>query len=354
MRITSQLSKQRRRAMLSASLCFAASVAHPADAQTPAAQVGTFLEFTNAPAPGKPLTEMPHLRMGVDGALVSAVMDTGSTGVVISATSIPNIDKLPSLGPGEITYSSSGRIMNGHWVVTPLVVAGRSGMVRTRPIAVLAVESISCTATARRCTPEQRPTHVAMLGIGFGRAHDKQPGGTPDHNPLLNLATGGPRSYVITRHGITIGAGREGFTTVKLSRDATTRGDWATPPACIAIDDGPASCGTVLVDTGITGMFLTLPSERLPAGAAEAKTLPAGTTIRIALVSGGGAAVRIDHVVRVGDGGDDAAPSSVILAGIGKRPTFVNTGAHLLNRFDYLYDADAGVIGYRPAAPSGQ
>lgn len=317
-------------------------------AQPAAAQSATFLEFTNAPAPGKPLTEVPHLRMGVDGSLVSAVMDTGSTGVVISATSIPDIDKLPSLGPGEITYSSSGRIMNGHWVVTPLVIAGRSGIVRTRPIAVLAVDSIGCTATARRCTPEQRPTHVAMLGIGFGRAHDRQPGGTPDHNPLLNLAGGGARSYVITRRGITIGAGHEGFTTVKLSHDATTAGDWATPPACIALDDGPASCGTVLVDTGITGMFLTLPPERLPAGAAEAKTLPAGTTIRIALVPGSDAA-RIDHVVPVGDGGDDAAPSSLILSGIGKRPTFVNTGAHLLNRFDYLYDADAGVVGYRPA-----
>src|SRR3569832_1919 len=174
-------------------------------AQMPARQPATFLEFTNAPAPGKPLTEVPHLRMGVNGSLVSAVMDTGSTGVVISATSIPDIDKLPSLGPGEITYSSSGRIMNGHWVVPPLVIAGRSGMVRTRALAVLAVESISCTAPARRCAPEQHPTHVALLGIGFGRAHDKQPNSTPDHNPLLNLATGGPRSYVITLRGITIG-----------------------------------------------------------------------------------------------------------------------------------------------------
>ena len=318
------------------------------DGQAAPEKPGILLEFTNAPAPGQPLTEVPHLRMGVGGALVSAVMDTGSTGVVISATSIPNIDRLPSLGPGEITYSSSGRIMNGHWVVTPLVIAGRSGMVRTRPIAVLAVDSISCTATARRCAPEQRPTHVAMLGIGFGRAHDKQPGGTPEHNPLLNLASGGARNYVITRHGITIGAGREGFNTVKLDRDATTPGDWATPPACIALDDGPASCGTVLVDTGITGMFLTLPPARLPAGAEEAKTLPAGTRIRIALVPGS-AAARAEHVVQVGNGADDAAPSVLILAGVGKRPTFVNTGAHLLNRFDYLYDADAGLVGYRRA-----
>jgi len=325
----------------------AVSAVGQSDAQLP--QTGTFLEFLNAPIAGNPLNEVPHLRMGVEGALVSAVMDTGSTGVVISATSLPNIDRLPSLGPGEITYSSSGRIMNGHWVVTPLVIAGRSGMVRTKPIAVLAVDSISCTATARRCTPEQRPTHVAMLGIGFGRQHDRQPGGTPEHNPLLNLASGGRHSYVITRRGIAIGAGNTGFATVQLTRNATP-GDWATPPACIALNDGPASCGTVLVDTGITGMFLTLPPERLPAGSAEAKTLPAGTTIAIALVPAGKGVAPVSHVVRV-DGGDAAAPSTVTLSGIGRRPTFVNTGAHLLNAFDYLYDADAGLVGYRPAAP---
>jgi hypothetical protein len=314
-------------------------------------QSGTFLEFTNAPAPSQPLTEVPHLRIGVDGSLVSAVMDTGSTGVVISATSIPHLDQLKSLGPGVIIYSSSGRIMNGRWVVTPLVIAGRNAEIRTRPIAVLAVDSITCTATARRCTAQDHPTHVAMLGIGFGREHDRQPGGTPDHNPLLNLATDTPHSYVITRRGIAIGAARDGFTTVPLARD-TAHGDWSAPPACIVLNDGPASCGTVLVDTGITGMFLTLPPERLPAGSAEAKTLPAGTRIAIALAPGGKGGAPISHVVRVDDGTDAAAPATVTLSGIGKRPTFVNTGAHLLNRFDYLYDADAGVVGYRPAAPT--
>jgi hypothetical protein len=97
----------------------------PNFAQPAPAQNGIFLEFQNAPAPGKPLNEVPHLSVGVEGALVSAVMDTGSTGVVLSATSIPHVDKLPSLGPGSITYSSSGRIMTGNWVVTPLVIAGR-------------------------------------------------------------------------------------------------------------------------------------------------------------------------------------------------------------------------------------
>jgi hypothetical protein len=52
------------------------------------------------------------------------MMDTGSTGVVVSADKIPNIDRLQSLGPGKLTYSSSGRIMTGQWVVTPMTITG--------------------------------------------------------------------------------------------------------------------------------------------------------------------------------------------------------------------------------------
>lgn len=147
---------------------------------------------------------------------------------MISPTSIHDIDKLPSLGPGEIAYSSSGRIINGHWVEMPLVIAGRSGMVCTKAIAVLTADSSSCTATARRSVPEQHPTHVVMFGICFGRAHDKQPGGAPDHNLLLNLASGGQRSYVM-RRGTAIGAGYECLTTARL--DATTPGDLADTTA---------------------------------------------------------------------------------------------------------------------------
>ena len=41
------------------------------------------------------------------------------------------------------------------------------------------------------------------------------------------------------------------------------------------------------------------------------------------------------------------APARVTLVGRGDRPTFVNTGVHLFNGFDYLFDADKGIVGYR-------
>jgi hypothetical protein len=40
-------------------------------------------------------------------------------------------------------------------------------------------------------------------------------------------------------------------------------------------------------------------------------------------------------------------PSRLTLVGRGDRPTFVNTSVHLFNGFDYLFDADTGIVGYR-------
>jgi predicted aspartyl protease len=304
------------------------------------------LEFLNAPAADAPLVDVPRLAIGIGGRMHQAVVDTGSTGVVLSASGIPDIDHLPSQGPGTITYSSSGRIMLGRWVVTPIVIAGRRGRIVTRPIPILAVDAIACTATARRCTPEAHPTHVAMLGIGFGREHDRQPGGTPERNPLLNVAApaGLPRSYVLSRRGIRVGATRDGFVTVELARDSADR-DWSAPAACIAVERTTPACGTILVDTGVTGMFLTVPADRLPDGS-DGRTVPPATSITIDLAPAtpGG----IAYTIRADDPHDAASPSAIVLAGVGKRAPFVNTGAHFLNRFDYLYDADAGLVGYRP------
>jgi hypothetical protein len=50
----------------------------------------------------------------------------------------------------------------------------------------------------------------------------------------------------------------------------------------------------------------------------------------------------------VGDTANALAPSAVTLSGIGIRSTFVNTSFHLLNGFDYLFDADGGWVGFRP------
>src|SRR4029450_12764904 len=130
------------------------------------------------------------------------------------------IDRLPSLGPGKLTYSSSGRIMTGRWVVTPITIAGADGAsATTAPMPVLAVSRIECTATARRCMPNESPRGVSMLGIGFGRPsstelNDDQAQGRINKNAFLNIAAiNGDgsnvaplrRGYIVTRQGVHIG-----------------------------------------------------------------------------------------------------------------------------------------------------
>jgi hypothetical protein len=59
--------------------------------------------------------------------------------------------------------------------------------VTTAPIPVLAVTQVQCIEGARRCTANEAPHGISMMGIGFGRRHDHQAQGAPDKNPFLNI-----------------------------------------------------------------------------------------------------------------------------------------------------------------------
>ena len=317
---------------------------------------GIFLPFLDAPAPGQPLTSSPTLMMSFGGAAHRAVMDTGSTGIVVSAQHIPDWESLPTLGSTELTYSSSGRIMRGRWVVTPVSVTGANGAAfTTPPIAVLAVTAIDCLPRARDCEPEAAPGHVAMLGIGFARQGDHQEASGPDHNPFLAItpASATRRGYVVTREGVRVGLGGSGrhadFVTVPLERSARFN-DWSAPLACIAVAGRAPACGTVLMDTGVPGAFLTVPADRV-AGLSAAHDdgggrLREGTRVEVQL--GRAAIAGVGYTFTVGDASEPMTPRNVTLVHPGERPTFINTSFHFLNGFDYLYDAERGVVGYRP------
>jgi hypothetical protein len=340
-------------------------VASPGGAQPPDKPDGpsAFLRFLNRRESGGDLQKPPHLGLSFGGRQVRAVMDTGSTGIVVSATSIPDVDRLPNRGPRRLTYTSSGRIMQGDWVVTRVTIAGANGASVTTSIPVLAVRSIDCLGNARNCTPRGDPRRVAMMGVGFGRGGNREGPPGSDKNPFLNLAGDGSgglrRGYIVSRAGVQVGLTGadpgDGYVTVQLPWD-DQRKDWSGAPACIAINDQtPAACGTVLPDTGVTGMFLALPPSETQASAGLSATdrrLPPGSKVTISLAPGTsapGTSARgiASYSFRVGDVADPLSPSRVTLVGRGDRPTFVNTSVHLFNGFDYLFDADKGIVGYK-------
>ncbi len=245
-------------------------------------------------------------------------------------------------------------------MVVQATIAGANGAsVTTLPIPVLAVRNVACLDNARNCTPRYDPRHVAMIGVGFGRRGNREGPHGPEINPFLNLAGassdhGLRRGYIVSSAGVQVGLTGpdpgDGYVTVQLARD-DERQDWSGAPACIAIDDRPPACGSVLPDTGVTGMFLSLPAseqEARPGSGGADRGLPAGAKVTISLApeaSGPGAA---SYSFRIADAANPLAPTRVALVGRGDRPTFVNTGVHLFNGFDYLFDADKGVVGYRP------
>lgn len=324
------------------------------------------LTYLNAPAAGGPLRHPPLLGLAVgSGEVHRAVMDTGSTGVVVSATSIRNLDELEVLGPGALTYTSSGRVMLGQYVRTAVTIIGANGAtITTRPIPVLAVDRVDCLMTARHCQPEVNPRGIAMLGIGFAREEDHQRDGTPDANPFLNLPEMGVpgrrgalgRGYVIRRRKVEVGlpAGGLGaeFEKIALQPDPA-HADWMAPQACISLAQRePSSCGTLLVDTGVTAMYLSVPESQFD-GLEHTDVhghpiLAEGTEVAILPDAGQRAP---SYRFLVGTETNPVVPEEVILVGSGRRPPFVNTTVRALNAFNYAYDADAGVVGFRPIPP---
>ncbi|WP_454916155.1 hypothetical protein [Xanthobacter sediminis] len=337
-------------------MAFAAS-----PAQAEAVPRPVVLRYLNAPRDGRPLLRAPQLAISIGGPWRRAVMDTGSTGIVISASAIPNIEALPDLGPGTLTYSSSGRVMVGRYVQTPVTVSGANGAtVTTRPLPVLAVTRIDCLKTARNCRPNLSPGRVAMLGVGFAREKDHQSAGTPRKNPFLDLSgmgtPGAPgalgRGYIVTRTGVQVGLAAgdaEGFARVALA-PSDIPGEWQATPACYALNGRtPPACGTLLVDTGVFRSFLTVPEAQLDGLLApDGRPMLADGT-RLDVLPGPGA-TEPRYGYTVGDRADPVAPAEVIVVRRPGQPAFLNTSVRVLNGFDYLYDADRGAVGFRPLA----
>src|SRR5262249_16237927 len=118
----------------------------------------------------------------------------------------------------------------------------------------------------------------------------------------------------------------------------------------------PAACGTVLMDTGVTAMYLTVPDSQAPntivTSDGRSPTLVGGTKVTISIPSE--AAPQTLYSFTVGDAGNPLAPARLILVSR-VRPPFVNTSVHFLNGFDYLYDAASRLIAFpctHPATPT--
>ena len=281
-------------------------------------------------------------------------MDTGSTGIVVSAEHYIPAASDTDDGPGRLIYNSSGRILNGQRHTTEVAILHDAD----RPVAIARVEvlrvtHITCLEHARECRPERDPRGVAFMGVGFARHAAQSTEAGPPRNPFVNvtaLSSGAPASsvrpgYIIARNGVHLGMTPDlvrDFAFVKLSPSGATVAEgpqWSAAPMTVSVN-GVAGDGTILIDTGINYMFLSPPAG---SGLAHGQRAPAGTGIAIALPDSRHPGARYGFTV--GDSGNPMHPEKVEV--VRDRGVFVNTGRMFLEGFDYLYDAAGGYVGYR-------
>jgi plastocyanin len=298
----------------------------------------------------------------------SFTIDTGSLGVVVPANELgPNIT-----GPGapsEKYYDSSGNIYSGFIYLAPVSFQTSAGtFVSTTDIPVLGVTSTSCAPNARQCDPNRPPpNNLHYLGVGFDR-NSTTPGDRavgPTYNAFLNLnsaANGG--SDIAPGYRLNGAAGQvtlgmtsavtNGFTAAALTQNQTVPGDWNTSPGCFGFPAQSAQfCGTLLMDVGITEMFLQLVENQRPAGTTQTSgnSIIVPLSTRMSILAGSAASPIMSYQFTNGLSSDVMAPignngvPNVTWAGSGS--TFVNTGRRVLAGFNYLFDAQCGQVGYQ-------
>jgi hypothetical protein len=339
--------------VLAAGSCGGGTTTHPAAV---AAETFTLPFVSNA---ATSLARGPYLAVSIAGhADKNVEVDTGSRGLVVARSAIgPQASDTGQ--KGWVEYTSSGLILSGEYFLAPISFHTAGSTVDTIPVRVLGVEASSCDRSYPHCTPETDISRVGELGVGYGNYAKTSDTPTAEVNPFLELQAmqdgSARRGYIITRNAITLGLTDNdlaSFSQVSLPKPsgpadgpAGLPGSWGPAPGCFALPDNgnQTRCGTVLVDTGIATMIVGLdPTQRPPT---MTDTIPNGTQIRIGVPTFTEPA--LTYSVTTGAADDGLAPQGNPAARWSRLGPFVNTGRHLLADYDYLFDAEAGHIGFR-------
>ncbi len=301
----------------------------------------------------------------------SFTMDTGSTGMAVDASDIPNA---PGSGPaGWIYYNSSRLLLQGYYTTVTLgfpgaVASGGAAASATATTQVLAVTSRTCLGGgADPCNPAGP---VFMLGVGVDRntlgvGTPPGEGGTPDaqnaalnaappiaqsYNPFLNvngMQSGQIRSgFIITPQGVDLGltaantSGNFAYEqltplTVAVAGNPGSQANWEQAEMAVSVNSSPYVAGHILMDTGLNNGFLGVPGEP------TSGTVANGTEISLQLLNANG---NVGYSYMVG-GSDPQEPASLGWVSNDGVSSFLNSTLKTYAGFNYLYDAAGGFIG---------
>jgi len=302
-------------------------------------------------APDSSVVKAFHITAALGGGMPHRFeIDTGSVGVLVPRDVLgPAYQNFVLSEDQTVSYVSSGNSYQGQWVTLSVVMGvpeswDGSGDYPTATIAVFAVDHMD-NDLSKKYTG-------GMFGVGFDIGDQADAGASC--NPFLNAVyRGAPlsRGYILTQDGIVLGptaADAAGFAAVSLQRNAKGD-DWQQPVGHIDMvapndPDWPRLSAdlTVLMDTGVPEMLLWLTAAQRPANWPD--VVPPGADVAVSLPGDGGNAPALAYSFTTGAAEQPMAPSAVNLR---KGKGGLNTGCRVLARYDYLYDADGGRIGFR-------
>lgn len=281
-----------------------------------------------------------HLLAAIGGGPVHRFeVDTGSVGILVPRQRLgPDYQEFdPSLDI-EFGFVSSGSSYWGQWVQVPLVLGvppmwDQTGEYPSAEIEVFAVDQ-----------PADFDGGVLGVGFAIGGLAD----GGPRRNPLLHLTYQGKRlhrGYIIGSQALEAGLtalNTEGFDFIRLQRNDEDS-DWVQPIGSLGLPSGFSVDLPVLIDTGLDEMLLWLDATERPPALAGASPFPDGVAVAVAIPPA------LQYSFVTGDASNPMAPSFVEW----RNGRGINTGRNVLAGADYLFDADAGLIGIRMPPAGG-
>jgi hypothetical protein len=291
-------------------------------------------------------------------------LDTGSTGLAIDRRSLGP----QAIGPGQPGsreyYPSGYKIVGNYWL-TPVTIAipdagwGPKPVATTVPIEVFGIDRVECGSDVKTCKPPTDQSKAiagfSLMGIGFDRG-----GAPPSNNPFLQLEDivyGRMRpGYVISPDRVDIGLDAantaDKFRYVTLDPNDDPYGDWLGANGCFSFPAASAKfCGSMLLDTGIDDMIFALAkNERPPAvvDPSNPKLLKPDTAVDISAPTAPPLALSYGFTYRPQKESSTIDPKLIEWAAPPSTtpPVFFNIGRSPLARFDYLYDARCGQVGF--------
>jgi outer membrane autotransporter protein len=307
----------------------------------------------NAVSGGVPHNHAARIDVEIAGKRIDGfTIDTGSTGIAISAALLPSLAGYKPLGNGTINYDSSGASPSGTFYELPVsMLGGTSGGNPARGSTTVKVLVVTNDANTRYFGIGNNRNNVysGTINPALTFAQNVRQGyltqvSAVGMNPLLNVAVNGTplahQGYVVMNDRIVIGltAANNRYSFVQLTPDPANGPNlWNGIPVALRVGGGARGEGGILHDTGIDYAFLT------PFG-------QDGQTVDVSMPGAAAAGAFYRFVIDRSNlscattAGNSMTPCHV--AESTSKTPFLNTGRQFYAGFNYLFDPVNGFVGY--------